>query len=350
MLTTNRLLRFFRNRGQGQSKLLIIGSESEVNAAVKEFHGHNFHGYEIEGILIDNGRQQPTRIAEFPVLGSAKSLRQMVFNFPVDEVLCLPNGTLDICRDAIKVCEKFGITLHIPSNCDIGQLIENTKYRPAYFGHLNGTKLVALKTIPTKNTQLIVKEIIDFISALILLILTFPLMSAIAFLIKLTSRGSVFFVQERVGLNGRRFKFYKFRTMIQGADNLKSKLEKLNEVSGPAFKIKNDPRLTPFGRILRKLSLDELPQLFNVVKGEMSLVGPRPPIPNEVEQYQPWQRGRLSMKPGLTCIWQVSGRSELGFDIWMKMDLEYIDTWSLWLDIKILFKTIPAVIFCRGAY
>jgi exopolysaccharide biosynthesis polyprenyl glycosylphosphotransferase len=350
MLTTNRLLRFFRNRGQEHSKLLIIGSESEATAAVKEFRDHNFHGYQIAGILLDNGRHRPARISKYPVLGLAQSLPQMVFNFPVDEVLCLSLGTAQICQEVIKVCEKVGITVHIPSNYYTDKLIENTKYHPAYFAHLNGTKLITLKTIPTKNVQLIFKELLDFTIALIFLILILPVMAVIALLIKLASRGPVFFVQERIGLYGRRFKFYKFRTMIQGADDLKPQLEKFNEASGPVFKIKNDPRLTSLGRFLRKFSLDELPQLFNVLKGEMSLVGPRPPIQKEVEKYQPWQRRRLSMKPGLTCIWQVSGRSQLGFETWMSMDLEYIDNWSLWLDLKILLKTIPAVLFCRGAY
>ena len=238
MLTTNRLLRLFRNRGQGHSKLLIIGSEPETTEVVREFEQHNFHGYQIAGILLDGGQETPKKIANYPVLGSAQSLPQTVFNYPVDEVLCLPNGSIDICQYVVKVCEKVGITIHIPSTCFVEKLIENSQYRPAYFGHLNGTRLVTLKTIPTKNIQLIFKEIIDFFIALLLLILAFPSMLVIAAIIKLTSRGPVFFIQERVGLNGRRFDFYKFRTMIQGADDLKLQLEKFNEASGPVFKIK----------------------------------------------------------------------------------------------------------------
>ncbi len=158
------------------------------------------------------------------------------------------------------------------------------------------------------------------------------------------------FKQERVGLNGRRFILYKFRTMFKDAVLKQSDLEELNEMDGPVFKIKKDPRVTPVGRILRKVSLDEFPQLFNVFAGHMSLIGPRPPLPKEVEQYQSWQRRRLSMRPGITCLWQVNGRNKVDFNEWMKLDLQYLDHWSLWLDFKILIKTIPVVLFGIGAY
>jgi len=153
----------------------------------------------------------------------------------------------------------------------------------------------------------------------------------------------------RSGLNGRKFKLYKFRTMVVGAEMKKRELEKMNEMDGPVFKMKFDPRITKIGRILRKLSIDEIPQLLNVLKGDMSIVGPRPPLPVEVELYKMWQRRRLSLKPGLTCIWQVSGRNQVQFEKWMQMDLQYIDQWSLWLDFKILFKTVFVVLFGYGA-
>ncbi|MEA3545319.1 MAG: sugar transferase, partial [Thermodesulfobacteriota bacterium] len=170
----------------------------------------------------------------------------------------------------------------------------------------------------------------------------------IAMLIKFGSRGSVFFKQRRSGLNGRLFDVYKFRSMVANAEDLRQDLEELNEEDGPAFKIANDPRVTWIGGILRKTSLDELPQLINVLMGTMSLVGPRPPLPSEVEHYDIWQRRRLSMKPGITCIWQVHGRNSVAFDQWMRMDLEYIDKWTLWLDFKLLLLTIPAVLFGTG--
>ncbi len=183
----------------------------------------------------------------------------------------------------------------------------------------------------------------------IALFLLLPLFLLVSLLIKLDSRGPIFFIQERVGLNKRRFKLFKFRTMTPNAEELRDQLAELNEVSGPVFKIKNDPRLTRVGKWLRKMSIDELPQLINVLIGNMSLVGPRPPIPTEVEQYKWRDRRRLSMKPGITCLWQVNGRSNVPFERWMELDKEYIDNWSLWLDFKILAKTIPAVIRGSGA-
>ena len=169
-------------------------------------------------------------------------------------------------------------------------------------------------------------------------------------LIKWTLPGPVLFNQVRMGLNGRKFNMYKFRSMHQDAENRLGALKSSNEMSGPVFKIANDPRVTPVGRFIRKFSIDELPQLFNVLKGDMSLVGPRPPIYKEVLEYQRWQRRRLSMRPGITCIWQVSGRNDIGFEEWMKLDLQYIDNWSFWLDLKLLFKTIPAVLIGKGAH
>lgn len=195
-----------------------------------------------------------------------------------------------------------------------------------------------------------VKELSDFIFALILLILFSPLIIVVSIILKLFSQGTVIYRQKRVGKNGRIFTFYKFRSMVDGADSLKEKLIIRNEMSGPVFKIKNDPRITSLGRFLRQTSIDELPQLFNVLKGEMSLVGPRPPIIEEAEKYEPWQRKRLSVKPGMTCIWQVSGRSNIrSFDEWVNLDIKYINNYSFLLDLSIIIKTIPAVISRRGA-
>jgi len=169
-------------------------------------------------------------------------------------------------------------------------------------------------------------------------------------LIKWTLPGPVLFNQVRMGLNGRKFNMYKFRSMHQDAENRLGALKSSNEMSGPVFKIANDPRVTPVGRFIRKFSIDELPQLFNVLKGDMSLVGPRPPVYKEVLEYQRWQRRGLAMRPGITCIWQVSGRNDIGFEEWMELDLQYIDNWSFWLDLKLLFKTIPAVLIGKGAH
>jgi exopolysaccharide biosynthesis polyprenyl glycosylphosphotransferase len=197
--------------------------------------------------------------------------------------------------------------------------------------------------------QLLLKRMIDTALSAAVLIILLPLLATVALLIKLTSPGPVFFVQNRVGMNQRQFKLYKFRSMVVDAEARKSELAHLNERDGPAFKIENDPRITRIGRFIRKTSIDELPQLFNVLSGEMSLVGPRPPLPDEVSKYEWLFRKRLSVKPGITCIWQISGRNNVSFDRWMQMDHEYIENWSLLLDLKILLKTVPAVLLSRGA-
>ena len=198
--------------------------------------------------------------------------------------------------------------------------------------------------------DLMAKRVTDILGASLGILLLWPLLLVVAFLIKQTSKGPVLFKQARIGKNGRPFTMYKFRSMVVDAPLLQKKLEKQNEAKGPVFKIRNDPRVTSIGRFIRAYSIDELPQLFNVLKGDMSLVGPRPPILKEVMQYQPWQRRRLAVTPGLTCIWQTSGRSNIGFDEWMRMDLQYIDNWSYWLDIRLILKTVMTVLKSEGAY
>jgi exopolysaccharide biosynthesis polyprenyl glycosylphosphotransferase len=196
----------------------------------------------------------------------------------------------------------------------------------------------------------IAKRLIDVMGSAFGLIVFSPVFLLLAIAVRLSSRGPAVFVQERCGLNGRLFNFYKFRTMVVDAEDRKSELEHLNEMSGPIFKIRRDPRITPVGSLLRKLSLDELPQLWNVLKGDMSLVGPRPPLPDEVEHYNARQVQRLAVIPGITGLWQVSGRSSLpNFDLWLELDLEYARKWSLWLDLRILAKTVVVVILTRGA-
>jgi len=215
---------------------------------------------------------------------------------------------------------------------------------------LEGIPLLTFTNTPGAPFPLFLKRLGDISASVVGMALTAPLLPFIALAIKLGSRGPVLYSQERCGLNGRRFTLHKFRTMYEGADRRLDEVAHLNEVEGPAFKARRDPRVTPVGRLLRRFSLDELPQLFNVLRSDMSLVGPRPPLPEEVERYERWQRRRLSMKPGLTGLWQVSGRAELdNFSRWTTLDLAYIDQWSLWLDFKILLKTIPAVLSTRGA-
>src|SRR6202451_530336 len=218
-----------------------------------------------------------------------------------------------------------------------------------YLDRLGASPLLTFSATPHDEIRLLMKRLTDIALAAAWLILLFPVMLAIVLLIRLTSPGPAIFRQERCGLNGRRFVFYKFRSMCDNAEELKASLAHLSHKQ-TAFKIRNDPRLTGVGRFLRKFSIDEWPQLWNVLKGDMSLVGPRPAVPEEVEHYQTWQRRRLRMRPGLTCLWAVKGRDSLDFDTWMKMDMQYIDTWSLALDWKIILRTIPRVLTGRGAY
>ncbi|MGD8413624.1 MAG: exopolysaccharide biosynthesis polyprenyl glycosylphosphotransferase [Candidatus Latescibacterota bacterium] len=194
------------------------------------------------------------------------------------------------------------------------------------------------------------KRVFDIVVGTAILILLIPILPLIALMIKLDSRGPVFFKQVRVGENGKLFKFYKFRSMVHRSDTEKDNLAQLNEQDGPVFKIRSDPRVTSVGRFLRRSSLDEIPQMFNVMKGDMSMVGPRPPLPEEVTNYQPWHMGRLAVKPGITCLWQISGRSHIGFNEWMRLDMEYLKTRSFKTDLLIFLKTIPAVIARKGAY
>jgi exopolysaccharide biosynthesis polyprenyl glycosylphosphotransferase len=262
----------------------------------------------------------------------------------VDEVIfVIEKGKLGDYEEALLATERHGVRAHVSLD-----MFPHVLARPV-LEELDGVPLLTFTTTPSNPMQLVVKRVIDLVLALLLTLLTLPIQLLAALAIKLTSRGPVFFRQVRCGLNGRQFTLLKFRTMQAGAEERLPEIAHLNEMTGPVFKAARDPRLTFAGSLLRRLSIDELPQLWNVIVGDMSLVGPRPPLPEEVARYEPWQRRRLSMAPGLTCLWQVSGRSEVDFDRWMELDLKYIDTWSPLLDVKILLKTVPAVLSGRGA-
>jgi len=262
----------------------------------------------------------------------------------VDDLLfAVDSRQLVELEDLLLLCEEEGV---------------RTRFHVGFLPHLHsrvdleylaGEPLLTFSGAPHDEFRLLVKRALDIALSATALIVLLPAMLLIAALIRLTSPGPALFRQERCGLNGRRFTLYKFRTMVADAEARKAEVAHLN-VKKTAFKIPNDPRVTPLGRWLRKFSLDELPQLWNVLKGEMSLVGPRPPVPEEVEKYERWQRRRLRMRPGLTCLWTLAGRDEVDFDEWMRLDLEYIDRWSLLLDAEILLRTIPHVVFGRGAH
>jgi exopolysaccharide biosynthesis polyprenyl glycosylphosphotransferase len=274
-------------------------------------------------------------------------LESVIAQEPVDEVfITLPREKYGHLLDTIvRLCEEQGIIVRVQT--------EPFDLRIARWqvDELGGIPIVTIRSGPPDGWQLLAKRLMDICGSAVLLIALAPLLAVVALLIKLDSPGPVLFTQQRVGLNKRRFTLFKFRTMAAGADQHQALLEGLNEAEGPVFKIKDDPRITRIGRILRRYSIDELPQLLNVFKGEMSLVGPRPLPVRDVERIDArWHKRRLSVKPGVTCLWQVNGRSDVSFDFWVRMDLEYIDKWSLGLDLKILMKTIPAVLRGSGAY
>jgi exopolysaccharide biosynthesis polyprenyl glycosylphosphotransferase len=266
---------------------------------------------------------------------------------PVDEVLvALPSKKYGHVVEAIvQRCEEQGVIVRVRPEMFALQVAKS------YMDEIEGVPIVTIRSGPEDDWRMVAKGLIDFVVSAALLAVLAPLFAIVAFLIRRDSPGPIFFAQERVGFNKRRFKLLKFRTMVNGAEKEQESLEHLNEVEGPVFKIKNDPRMTAIGKVLRRFSIDELPQLINVLKGDMSLVGPRPLPVRDVDRIDVnSHKRRFSIKPGITCLWQVNGRSNIGFDDWVRMDLDYIDRWSLALDAEILLKTIPAVLKGPGAY
>jgi len=279
------------------------------------------------------------------VLGTASDLEELLKKHVVNEVYLASNRDPHRAemQAAIGVLERFGIPFALPA-CGF----RFGRARPEHEDAV-ADGYVHYLSVRRKPVQQAIKRAFDLLSSSIALALLSPLMIIVAVLIKLTSRGPLLFKQDRVGLHGRMFHMLKFRSMIANAEELKAKLMAQNEQEGPVFKMKRDPRITAVGRFIRKYSIDELPQLINVLRGEMSIVGPRPPIPSEVAKYEAWQRRRLSVRPGLTCVWQVSGRNQISFEEWMYLDMQYIDHWSLAQDFQLILKTVPVVLTGRGA-
>ncbi len=331
-------------RGFNQINMLVVGTGKRAQKFIRTVKEHATWGLNIVGLIDDEHGMYGKEIEGYRVLGRLQDIPFILHRKVIDRVIfVVPRLWLHRLDDVILACEREGIATSI--SMDLYDL-RIAEIRQTNF---NGFPLLEFETFHANEWQLFVKRAFDIILALTFLVILSPVLILTMIAIKLESRGPIFFSQTRSGVNGRKFTLYKFRSMIVGAEMKKKHIEKMNEMDGPVFKIKSDPRITKIGRIIRKFSIDELPQLFNVLKGDMSIVGPRPPIPVEVEMYELWQRRRLSLKPGLTCIWQVSGRNNINFDRWMEMDLEYIDKWSLWLDFKILFKTFFVVLFGYGA-
>ena len=346
-LILRQLLNWFRLRKRNLRFILIVGTNERAVRFCQKIESRPELGYRLVGFVENSWKGNPEFLnSGCRIVTDFDGFSSFVRENVVDEVVvCLPvrsfyNQILSIS----KICEEHGIIFRRFSS------IYDLKLSRSETDHFEGLSLITHYTGSISGWPLLVKRMMDILFSLFLLVIFSPLFLVSAVLIKRSSPGPVFFSQERVGLNKRRFRLYKFRTMIPDAERKLAELECFNELSGPVFKIKNDPRITPIGKFLRKTSIDELPQLYNVLIGDMSLVGPRAlPVRDYNGFDQDWHRRRFSVRPGITCLWQVNGRNNIPFDQWMELDLEYIDNWSLWLDAKILLKTIPAVISGHGA-
>ncbi len=327
------VLRSRMAKAQYKRRIIIAGTPAEIARLRRMVHSHAANSMEIAAEL-NLPESTPAQLIELlhehaisGVLVSARHIQ------------------LERVESVIQLCETEGVEAWLVADFFATQIAH------ASFDEMFGSPLLVFRTTPETSWQMLAKMLLDLFGALALLLVTAVPMLIIAALIKLTSPGPVFFRQQRSGLNGAPFNIFKFRTMMTNAEQFQHELAAMNEMSGPVFKVTNDPRITPIGKFLRKYSLDELPQLFNVLHGEMSLVGPRPLPVNEVKRFNDLaHRRRLSVKPGLTCLWQVSGRNKISdFKEWVRLDLEYIDNWSIWLDLAILIRTIPAVFTATGA-
>jgi exopolysaccharide biosynthesis polyprenyl glycosylphosphotransferase len=336
------IFRTFSPRSGPVDEVLVVGTGPLARATCDDLRRKGRH--EVIG-LVRFSNEKPGTNLKHRVIGVATELEQVLRSMPVAEVYFSSTnfGHAEEMQAAIKVCERFGVPFAMPA-----MMFRLDRARPLEAHGVNDG-YIHYQSVQSKPVEMAFKRLFDIVSSGVALWLLAPALLVVAALVKLTSRGPVLFRQQRVGLHGRPFQMLKFRTMVTNAEELKAKLAAQNEMDGPVFKMKNDPRITGIGRVLRKFSIDELPQLINVLRGDMSVVGPRPPVPNEVAKYEPWQRRRLSVRPGLTCIWQVSGRNEITFEQWMYMDLQYIDTWSFSKDIGLILKTFPVVITGRGA-
>ncbi len=341
-ISSRSVMKFFRQRGYNTRMIFIIADESSMPFIDQTIETGDW-GYIINGIVSDSEKVIKKYSNSFPVFSEKENFSNLITSNVVDEVFfCQQSFNSKSIEERIKQCKDIGVGFHIHNN-----VLSFSGLKPTVT-FVNQQFVLSFINSPGNYFSLKVKIILDFILTLIVLILISPFMLLISVLIKLEDGGPIFFKQVRVGRHGRLFNCFKFRTMVVNAEELREKLMALNEVDGPVFKIKNDPRITRIGRFLRKTSLDELPQFLNVLFGDMSIVGPRPPIPSEVKQYERNLIRRLSINPGITCIWQVSGRNNIPFDRWMEMDMEYIDNWSLALDLKIILKTIKVVFRGEG--
>ena len=336
------ILRHSRSLGYARRNLLVVGDGEFAERYIRYVKENVRYGYQLVGYVSSQAHPEygETR------LGGYDDFSALLSGQRVDQVVFALSGTdMDRLGGMIAACGRYGAKASV-----IPQYNDFIPATPTVEAAGN-LKLLNVRSTPDKGPLwAFVKRAMDLTGAMVGLVLASPIMLVTAIAVKRCDGGPVIFAQERVGKNGVHFKMYKFRSMYMDAEERLAELQKYNQVDGPAFKMENDPRVTPVGSFIRKTSIDELPQLWNVLKGEMSIVGPRPPLPREVAQYTDWDWGRLAVKPGLTCYWQVSGRSDVGFEDWMRLDLKYVEEQGFLTDMKILFKTVGVVLRGDGAY
>jgi exopolysaccharide biosynthesis polyprenyl glycosylphosphotransferase len=334
-----------RTYGVGVRRVILVGAGDVGRMVMRTIVARPDYGYQLLGFLDDNPSKGLTNIGPYRALGQVANLGQILDAETVDTVIiCLPWQSHRMIQRLLRTCEQSEVKAQVVP--DLFQLTKNQ----VYVEELNGIPLISTRDISIRGWNFVVKRAFDLALSVIGGLLTLPISLLIAIAIKLDSPGPVLFSQIRIGRNGEPFRCYKFRSMIDGAADMQHDLDELNEASGPLFKVRNDPRRTRVGRWIRRFSLDELPQVINVIRGEMSLVGPRPNLPEEVEQYQEWHKKRLTASPGITGLWQVSGRSDLTFDEMVLLDIYYVENWNLAMDLGILIRSIPAIVRARGAY
>lgn len=331
-------------RGFFRDRILIVGFSELSQRVIDAMLDDKSLGNQIIGLTNDEGINQNDNYKGIPVLGSHSEVDEIVSAHQINQIIITIPSERNLINSVVAKTRRFNVKIRvIPEVYDL-------VFGGVEVGQLGPIPYMEMFKNPMRGRKLIGKRLIDIVFSSLGLLFLSPVLALVALAVFIDDPGPVIFKQTRVGKNGKVFDFYKFRSMIVNAEQLQAELASANEADGPVFKIKRDPRVTRIGRFIRKYSIDELPQLYNVLKGDMSLVGPRPPLPSEVQQYGDWEWRRLEVTPGITCIWQVSGRSNISFDKWIELDVYYIENWSLLLDFKILLRTVSAVLKGSGAY
>ena len=336
-------LKTYRTYGRSAHNVLII-ADAFSDGMIEKLLVQKEWGFRIESIVTDSKLIKVKYGDRISVIPSSESIKGLVDKLIIDEVIyCRRDLDIGYIKEAVNICNEVGIVFRLQSSISP---LDPTEFQ---LKTLNKSKGYSIVDIPSNNLFLILKTMGDIYFSVLAMIVFLPVFLLIGLIIKIGSKGPVIFVQERIGLRGRKFKLYKFRTMVVDAEEQLKRYKNMNEADGPVFKIKQDPRITRFGSFLRKTGLDELPQLVNVIKGEMSLIGPRPPLEEETRQYERWQLQRLSVKPGITCTWQITpDRNDVSFEEWMQLDKNYIDNWNLLKDVGLFFKTVKTFFIAGG--